>query len=181
MLVDRAENILRKAGFNQHTAPKAMAVDNRKSNDDKRDSKKQKKQSSDLMCLFYREGLRECPRTDCNRKHTGRTGQVCKSEDYQRYGFCNDISKCPNTHPWPESKGNRKEKLSEYLKLQKDKQGNGNKTVIVAAVHRTPGPMRYSPPSGRSSPSWVDAGPPQCSGLALRRGVGSTGKMSVFV
>ena len=160
VLVDRAENILRKAGFNQHTAPKAMAVDNRKSNDDKRDSKKQKKQSSDLMCLFYREGLRECPRTDCNRKHTGRTGQVCKSEDYQRYGFCNDISKCPNTHPWPESKGNRKEKLSEYLKLQKDKQGNGNKPVIVAAVHRTPGPMRYSPPSGRSSPSWVDAGPP---------------------
>ena len=44
VLVDRAENILRKAGFNQHTAPKAMAVDNRKSNDDKRDSKKQKKQ-----------------------------------------------------------------------------------------------------------------------------------------
>ena len=121
VLVDRAENILRKAGFNQHTAPKAMAVDNRKSNDDKRDSKKQKKQPSDLMCLFYREGLRECPRTDCNRKHTGRIGQVCKSEDYQRqrYGFCNDISKCPNTHPWDESRGTRKEHEREAVRVPK--------------------------------------------------------------
>ena len=55
VLVDRAENILRKTGFNQHTAPKAMDVDSRESNDDKRDRKKQKKQPSDLMCLFYRE------------------------------------------------------------------------------------------------------------------------------
>ena len=53
-----------------------------------------------------------------------------------------------------------KENPAGYLKLQKDKQGNTNKTVIVAAVHCTPGLMRYSPPSGKSSPSWIDAGPP---------------------
>ena len=85
---------------------------------------------------------------------------MCKSEDCQQYGFCNDISRCLNTHIWDKLRGTRKEKLAEYLKLQKDKQGNGNKTVIVAAVQHTPGPMRYSPPFGRSSPLWVDAGPP---------------------
>ena len=51
------------------------------------------------------------------------------------------------------------EKLKEYQQLQNDKQGTGSK--IVAAVHRSP--VRLSPPSGRTSPSWTDAGPPVLS------------------
>ena len=157
VLLDIAENILREGGFTVKTAPKVMGADrpDRKSQSKDRGDKKPR-QPSEALCPFYREGLKDCPIKDCRRKHEGRTGQVCKSEDYQRYGFCNQIGKCKDMHPWPESRGNRGEKLKEYQQLQKDKQGTGSK--IVAAVHRSP--VRLSPLSGRTSPSWTDAGPP---------------------
>ena len=85
---------------------------------------------------FYREGLKDCPIKDCRRNHEGRTGEVCMREDYQRYGFCNQICKCKNMHPWDESRGIMAEKLKEYQKLQKEKQGTSTK--VVAAVHRSP-------------------------------------------
>jgi hypothetical protein len=160
VLEDKAEDMLREAGYTTQTAPKTSMAAQIKSNDNKSNSKRTpKRPPTEALCPFYREGLKECNNPKCNRKHEGRTGKVCSSEDYSRYGFCKDISMCKDMHPWNPERGDRKEKLAEYQKLQKTKQGDSSKK-IVAAVHPAQGTVRFSPPSGRSSPSWVDAGPP---------------------
>ena len=140
--------MLREAGYTTQTAPtSSMAVQN-KSNDSKGNSKRApKRPPTEALCTFYREGLNECNNPKCNRKHEGRTGKLCSSEDYSRYGFSKNISMCKNTHPWDEKRprGNRKEKLAEYQQLQKKKQGNSTEK-IVAAVHLPQGTARFSPP-----------------------------------
>ena len=80
VLRDIAEDLLREAGFSVNTAPKVMAVPGRK---DDRERQKQNgtRPQSDALCPFYREGLKPCPIKNCNRKHEGRTGKVCESED----------------------------------------------------------------------------------------------------
>ena len=155
--------MLREAGYTTQTAPKTSMAVQSKSNDNNNNIKRTpKRPPTEALCPFYREGLKECNNPKCNRKHKGRTGKVCSSKDYSRYGFCKDISMCKDKHPWNPERDDRKEKLAEYQKLQKTKQGDSS-TKIVATVHPAQGTGRFSPPSGRSSPSWVDAGPPMLS------------------
>jgi len=75
---------------------------------------------AESICPVYREGVRACPFGDrCNRQHSGRSGQVCDTEDYKLYGLCDDIAHCPHRHPWDADKfGDKQNALKRYRAMK---------------------------------------------------------------
>ena len=89
------------------------------------------------ICPIYREGVKECKfGANCHRRHEGRSGKICDTEDFKKYGLCPKISQCPHMHPWDKAKfGDRKEAIAAYRKiLAEAKKAKAEKQITAAAV-----------------------------------------------
>ena len=75
-------------------------------------------EATTAICPIYREGIKECKYgTNCRRRHEGRSGKVCDTEDFKKYGLCPKISQCSHMHPWDKAKfGDRQEAIAAYSK-----------------------------------------------------------------
>ena len=89
------------------------------------------------ICPAYREGVKECRfGANCHRRHEGRSGKICDSEDFKKYGLCPKISQCPHMHPWDQAKfGDRREAITAYRKtLAEAKKAKAEKQITAMAL-----------------------------------------------
>ena len=94
-------------------------------------------QSVTPICPAYREGVKECRfGANCHRRHEGRSGKICDSEDFKKYGLCPKISQCPHMHPWDQAKfGDRREAITAYRKTLADaKKAKAEKQITAMAL-----------------------------------------------
>ena len=82
----------------------------------KKEKRKEARRELQVCWSFREHGA--CTNPKCDRPHI-KGPQICTSKSYQEEGFCDNFWKCPDRHPWDESRGNKEEEQRKWNEKKK--------------------------------------------------------------